>query len=119
MKKWVKAVIFVVAVLLIVGLIGLGCIYLSGKNMTTARCLVTENGALYMVYGKDERPIRLGYEHTEKFQTGDKLFIVFDRAFCETYPEKTTARFIVKLKSGTAADVPQHIFAILDSLRAD
>lgn len=57
MKKGIKIAVIVIAAVLMLALVGFAIILFSGNQITVARCIVTENGSLYMVY--DERPVRI------------------------------------------------------------
>ncbi len=83
----------------------------SGNQFAVARCIVNENGSLYMVY--DDRPIHLNYDKDTDYKTGDKLLIIHQSTFTETYPEQTKAYFIMKLGSGSEEDIPQKALDIL------
>lgn len=113
-KKGLIVALSVVGAIILFAAIVAGVLLLSGNNVTTARCIVTDDGTLYMVC--DERPIQLNYGKETDFKTGDKLLIVYSTAFAESYPEQTRAAFIVKLSGGTARDVPQRAFDVLYSL---
>ena len=86
MKKGVKIAVIIIAAVLALALIGLTALVLSGNQITVARCIVTDNGGLYMVY--DERPVRISAGEDKDFQTGDKLLVVHASAFAESYPEQ-------------------------------
>ena len=57
MKKGIKIAVIIIAAVLVLALVGCAIILFSGNQITVARCIVTENGSLYMVY--DERPVRI------------------------------------------------------------
>ena len=111
MKKGVKIAVIIIAAVLALALLGLAVIFLSGNQITVARCIVTENGGLYMVY--DERPVRISAGEDKDFQTGDKLLIVHTSAFAESYPEQARTIFVMKIGSGTKDDIPQKAFDVL------
>ena len=106
-KRWVTLVASIIVILVLLVMV----IFLSGNKFTVARCIVTDNDSLYMVY--DDRPIHLSYDKTTDYQTGDKLLIVHQSAFAESYPEQARAYFIMKIGSGSKEDVPQKVFDIL------
>ena len=92
--------------------------FFSSNKITVARCVVTDNGSLYMAYN-DEKPVLLsGKVDGRKFNTGDKLLIVHSTAFAESYPEQTRATLIIRLSPGTKNDGPQTVLDILDGLSA-
>lgn len=111
MKKGVKIAVIIIAAVLALALVGVAIIFLSGNQITVARCIVTENGSLYMVY--DERPVRISAGEDRDYQTGDKLLIVHASAFAESYPEQARAVFVMKIGSGTKEDIPQKAFDVL------
>ena len=111
MKKDVKIAVIIIAAVLALALVGLAIIFLSGNQITVARCIVTENGSLYMVY--DERPVRISAGEDRDYQTGDKLLIVHASAFAESYPEQARAMFVMKIGSGTKEDIPQKALDVL------
>ena len=105
MKKGIKTAVIIIAAVLALALLGIAVLFLSGNQITVARCIVTENGGLYMVY--DERPVRISAGEDKNYQTGDKLFIVHASAFAESYPEQARTVFVMKIGSGTKEDIPQ------------
>ena len=111
MKKGVKIALIIIAAVLALALVGLAIIFLSGNQITVARCIVTENGSLYMVY--DERPVRISAGEDRDYQTGDKLLIVHANAFAESYPEQARAVFVMKIGSGTKDDISQKALDVL------
>lgn len=111
MKKGVKIAVIIIAAVLALALLGIAVLFLSGNQITVARCIVTENGGLYMVY--DERPVRISAGEGNDFQTGDKLLIVHASAFAESYPEQARTIFVMKIGSGTKDDIPQKAFDVL------
>lgn len=106
-KKWFITVVIIIAILVL----SIAVIFLSGNQFSIARCVVTENGSLYMIY--DERPIHLNYDGTTAYQTGDQLLIIHASAFAESYPEQGRAYFLMKIGSGSKDDIPQKAFDIL------
>jgi len=111
MKKGVKIAVIIIAAVLALAIVGVAIIFLSGNQITVARCIVTENGSLYMVY--DERPVRISAGEDRDYQTGDKLLIVHATAFAESYPEQARAVFVMKIGSGTKDDIPQKALDVL------
>ena len=111
MKKGIKIAVIIIAAALALALLGLAVLFLSGNQITVARCIVTENGGLYMVY--DERPVRISAGEDKDYQTGDKLLIVHASAFAESYPEQARTVFVMKIGSGTKEDIPQKAFDVL------
>ena len=111
MKKGVKIAVIIIAAVLALALLGMAVLFLSGNQITVARCIVTENGGLYMVY--DERPVRISAGEGNDFQTGDKLLIVHASAFAESYPEQARTICVMKIGSGTKDDIPQKAFDVL------
>ena len=111
MKKGVKTAVIIIAAVLALALLGIAVLFLSGNQITVARCIVTENGGLYMVY--DERPVRISAGEDKNYQTGDKLFIVHASAFAESYPEQARTVFVMKIGSGTKEDIPQKALDVL------
>ena len=111
MKKGIKTAVIIIAAVLALALLGIAVLFLSGNQITVARCIVTENGGLYMVY--DERPVRISAGEDKNYQTGDKLFIVHASAFAESYPEQARTVFVMKIGSGTKEDIPQKALDVL------
>lgn len=111
MKKGVKIAVIIIAAVLALALLGLTALFLSGNQITVARCIVTESGGLYMVY--DERPVRISAGEDKDYQTGDKLLVVHASAFAESYPEQARTIFVMKIGSGTKEDVPQKALDVL------
>lgn len=111
MKKGIKTTVIIIAAVLALALLGIAVLFLSGNQITVARCIVTENGGLYMVY--DERPVRISAGEDKNYQTGDKLLIVHASAFAESYPEQARTVFVMKIGSGTKEDIPQKALDVL------
>ncbi len=114
-KKSLITILSVFGAIILLVAIAFGIILLSGNQIiTVARCIVADNGALYMVY--DERPIKLNYSNETDYLTGDKLLIVHQSSFSESDPEQCRAYFVIKVGDGTATDVPQHALDVLCSI---
>ena len=111
MKKSNKSILIVIVAVLALALLGFVMLFLSGNQITIARCIVTENGSLYMVY--DERPVHISAGDEKDYQTGDKLLIVHASAFAESYPEQARTIFVMKIGSGTKDDIPQKALDVL------
>ena len=111
MKKGIKTAVIIIAAVLALAVLGLVVLFLSGNQITVARCIVTENDSLYMVY--DERPVRISAGEDKNYQTGDKLLIVHASAFAESYPEQARTIFVMKIGSGTKEDIPQKALDVL------
>ena len=95
-------------------LILIAVIFISGKNITIARCIVTDEGTLYMAY--HGQPVRLVGASVRGYKTGDKLFIIHDIAFAESYPAQTRASLTLKISSGDENDVPEKALNVLREL---
>ena len=111
MKKSNKIILIVIIAVLALVLLGFVMLFLSGNQITIARCIVTENGSLYMVY--DERPVHISAGDEKDYQTGDKLLIIHASAFAESYPEQARTIFVMKIGSGTKDDIPQKALHVL------
>ena len=111
MKKRSKIIIVIVIAVLILP-IG---ILLSGNKLTVARCVVTENDSMYMVYYG--RPVHLSYKADVDYNTGDTLLILHRPAFAESYPEQTVAYFTVRVGRGSIDDIPQDVIDVLTELK--
>ena len=99
-KKWLLPLCIFAAVLL--------CVLLhmaSGFTISAGRCLMAEPANCFMVV--DNRPVKLNYKGKINFQTGDKLLVLHQNVYAESYPEQTRAYLILKTGSGSADDVPQ------------
>lgn len=110
-KKGLIITLSVIGAVISLALIVFAVVIFSGNQITVARCIVTENGSLYMVY--DDRPIHLNSDKDTDYETGDKLLILHQSAFAESYPEQTRASFIMKLSSGSLGDIPQKALDVL------
>lgn len=106
-KKGLIIALSVIGAIVALALIMFAVVLFSGNQITVARCIVTENGSLYMVY--DDRPVHLNYTGDKGYETGDKLLIIHQSAFAESDPEQTRAYFIMKLGSGSLDDIPQEV----------
>ena len=108
--KGKKLAVILGAVILLV-LIVVGLWTSSGIQLTKARCVVADNGTLFMVY--ENRPVVLNGIEEHDFQTGDELLILHAGAFAESYPEQVRAYKAVRLSGGTQEDVPKEVLDIL------
>ncbi len=111
MKRGIKISLIIIAVIVAILLISAAVVLLSGNQVTVARCIVSDNGSLYMVY--DERPVHISTGEDRGYQTGDKLLIVHASAFAESYPEQARAIFVMKIGSGSVEDIPQKAIDVL------
>lgn len=111
MKKGIKTILIIIAAIVAAELIGSVVILLSGNQVTVARCIVSDNGSLYMVY--DERPVQISAGEDRGYQTGDKLIIVHSTSFAESYPERARAVFVIKIAQGSVEDIPQGAIDVL------
>lgn len=109
--KGIKITIILVASIFVIALIFFAIIFFSGCQITVARGIVSDSGSLYMVY--NDSPVRLNYGDEKEYETGDKLLILHQSAFAESYPEQTRAYFIMKIGSGLEEDIPQKVFDVL------
>ncbi len=107
-KKALIIALSILGALILLVSLSFGIMILSGNRLTAARCIVTDGGALYMVYG--ESPVLLNYEGDADHKTGDRLLILHSTAFAESYPEQTRASLIMKIGSGDAKDIPLRTF---------
>jgi len=96
-----------IGILALLCLAGLGIGYFSGNQITVARCIVTTNGSLFMVY--EDRPVQLN-KKTDISQTGDLLLILHDSNFAESYPELKSGEVFRQLQAGIA-DAEEHLQA--------
>ena len=112
-KKWLISIPIVIVIFISTVTV----VFLSGNQFTIARCIVTDNDSLYMVY--EDRPIHLTYDKDINCQTGDKLFIVHQSTFAESDPEQTRVYLVVKISSGSKDDIPQKVFDALGRKKDD
>ncbi len=100
-----KVLIALVLTAVIIGIMAilLVSIFASGNNMAIVRCYVSESGAVYMVY--HGRLVGINYVGKDTLSTGDNLFVIFNTAFAESYPERTQAKLVIKLSDGALDDV--------------
>ena len=107
-----KKTILIIAICVVAALLMVAAaVILSGNQITVARCVITANNAMYMVY--DERPVKIGVDQHDKYQTGDRFLILHASAFAESDPEQARASLIVKIGNGTQDDIPQKVFDVL------
>ncbi len=109
-----KKVLITVLSLAAIAVLITAILFFSGNTVNVSRCIVSENGAVYMVLG--ENPVKLNYGKEHSFTTGDLLFVVHESAFAESYPEQTRASFVMKLRDGSENDVPQKAINVLTEL---
>ena len=99
-KKWLLPLCIAAAVLL--------CVLFhmaSGFTVSTGRCLMAEPTNCFMLI--DDRPVKLNHKGKINFQTGDKLLVLHQNVYAESYPEQTRAYLILKTGSGTKNLVPK------------
>ena len=106
-KKWFIPFVILIAILGV----AVAVVFLGGNRFTIARCIVTEPDCLYMVY--EDRPVQLRYEPETDYQMGDKLLILHQSAFAESFPEQARAYFVLKIGSGSKEDIPQKALDVL------
>ena len=116
MKKIIKNTIIVVAIAFALALIGLAVILFCGNQITVAHCAVSESDYLYMIY--EDRPVRIDTDNESGYQTGDRLLIIHANEFFESYPEQARAIFVMKIGTGTEADIPQKALEIITDVES-
>ena len=115
MKKAI--LIFVALVLIIVG-------YFTVTSLNSTA--ITEGYSLkcaddvYMIIDERGSPIHYSYNKAlgtdvEKLTDGDRILIISD-LINESYPGRTSARFILKLKDGDISDLPEATLVSLSEL---
>jgi len=110
-KKGLIITLTIIGAIVVLALIFFAVVIFSGNQLTVAQCIITENGSMYMVY--DDRPVHLNYTGDKGYETGDKLLIIHQSAFAESYPEQTRAYFIIKIGAGSVEDIPQKAIDVL------
>lgn len=100
MKKWHSILVVLVSV---VAIIAITLALLPG--LTVGRCLVADNGSVMLIDG--DTPIVMSGKNAmfQNLSTGDKLLVVHD-GINESYPAQTRAYLVLRLASGTEADIP-------------
>ena len=114
MKKRFRRTGAVVIALTAVLAVALGAyLVVGGNQLTVARCVVTDSGTVYMVYGG--RPVQLtslgGY--ASRYRTGDTLLILHANAFADSYPEQVRTTVAVRIGRGSRADIPASVIGTL------
>ena len=111
MKAW-QSVLFILACVIAIVAITLSLL----PGMTVGRCLIADNGSVMLI--DDNSPIVLSVKNPdslENLSTGDKI-LVFHDGIRESYPAQTFAQFVMKLGSGTEADIPADVITQLREL---
>ncbi len=101
-KKIIIPLLCVACVLILI-LISVSLVFISGNNMATVRCYVSDGGSVYMLY--QDRPVKLNYKGEIELDTGDEIFVIFSSSFAESFPEQTKAHFIIRVSDGTREDL--------------
>ena len=86
------------------------------KSNINAEILIADNGSVMLI--DDNSPIVLSVKNPdslENLSTGDKI-LVFHDGIRESYPAQTFAQFVMKLGSGTEADIPADVITQLREL---
>lgn len=103
MRLWMAAGALVLVALLVVG-----CMYFKGiEPSVVATGFVMDGKWCYMV--EDNKPVMLHYNGPINFQTGDTILESTTVHLCKTSPAQTKAYFIMRLKRGTAENIPESI----------
>ncbi len=118
MKK--KIVIPICIVLALILLIGGEIAYMNANSLglSTGRVLITSHGSYMLI--QDNSPISMGNPKNsaglfDGLENGDEILVLHD-GINETYPGKTGAYAIFKLKDGDIADIPAEVLTSLTEL---
>lgn len=106
MKKKFWIVLILAAALLCGALV---LVFTGSYDLSTGRCLLANNGSILLI--DENSPIQLSgvNEKTKnKLTTGDRILVLHD-GIQETYPAKTRAYLVLKLGSGSLADIPAQV----------
>ena len=113
MKKWQSILIVLICIAAIVT-ITVNCL----QGRTVGRCLIADNGSVILIAGTESIVLCAKNPDSpmlKNLQTGDKI-LVFHDGVRESYPAQTLAYFVVKLGSGTEADIPASVISQLAEL---
>ena len=107
-------------ILSLVLLIGCAIVYMNANSLglSTGRVLISSHGSYMLI--RDNSPINMGNpkNNTGLFnglENGDEILVLHD-GINESYPGKTGAYAIFKLKDGDIADIPAEVLASLTEL---
>ena len=112
MKKRYVAAITVLVMFLLMAVL-LWFLVGSGISLSMGRCLVADNGSVMLVKGNE--PIVLSGNVPGDLQTGDEIFVIHD-GIAESYPAQTRATLVIRLNTGSMADIPQNVVDTLTEL---
>lgn len=115
-----RVLIPICIVLALVLLIGGGIVYMNANSLglSTGRVLISSHGSYMLI--RDNSPINMGNPKNKPglfngLENGDEV-LVLHNSINETYPGKTGAYAIFKLKDGDIADIPAEVLTSLTEL---
>jgi len=115
-----KICIPICMILALVLLIGGGIVYMNAHSLglSTGRVLITSHGGYMLI--RDNSPISMGNPKNKSglfddLENGDEILVLHD-GINESYPGKTGAYAIYKLKDGDIDDIPAEVLTILTEL---
>lgn len=119
MKKKIKLSI-VIPVCIVLLLIVAGLVFMSNKDISTGRCLVTDNGSILWIdnAGNPVRIIdRTWFGMPDNLETGDEIWLIHANAIAESYPGQVVTYFCSKTGDGSIADIPENTINALKELK--
>ncbi|MBQ8683944.1 MAG: hypothetical protein IJ518_05455 [Clostridia bacterium] len=84
---------------------------MSGKAVSVGRFISGDNGTCFVVL--DNRPVQVHHIGAAGCTVGDKVLVMHQNVFAESWPEQTKGYCILRLSEGTQADIPEDVWTVL------
>ncbi len=114
-KSIIAIVIASVALLLLLSVV----VLMTGKEVSTGRCLVADNGKVLWI-DDGGSPVELidraWFGLPENLETGDRIWLIHADAIAESYPGQVGAYFCIKIEDGSISDIPSGTISSLKEL---
>lgn len=116
-KVWLIPVCIVAAILLL-GVIGILCMNANALGFSTGRILISSHGSYMLI--ENNSPIQMSNPKNKAklfdgLENGDEVLVIHG-ATAESYPGRTGAYAIFKLKDGDISDIPEEVLTSLTEL---
>lgn len=96
-----------------------GILFMFGKDISTGRCLVADNGSILWVDNAGNPVVlndKTAFGFPQNLSSGDKIWFIHADAIAESYPGQVATYFCIKIADGTLADIPSETINSLAEL---